>query len=95
MPRLHDLGQRLHRLLERRVPVVAVALVEVDVVGAQPRERRVDLLQHLLAREAAVGVRHRAEELRREDVGVARAVGERLAEELLRLAAPRRRSRCR
>ena len=36
--------------------VVAVALVEVDVVGAEPRERRVDLLQDLRAREPAVAV---------------------------------------
>src|SRR3979411_1091260 len=32
----HDLGECLHRLLQRRARVVAVALVEVDVVGAQP-----------------------------------------------------------
>ena len=91
----HDLGERLHRLLERRVPVVAVALVEVDVVRAQPRERDVDLLEDLLAREALVGVGHRAEELRREDVRVARSAVEHLAEELLRAAAVRRRSPCR
>ena len=87
LARAHDLGQRLHRLLERGVPVVAVALVEIDVVGVQPCKRRVDLLQHLLPRQPAVGVRHRAEELRREHVGVARTVPQHLAEELLGLAA--------
>ena len=45
----HDLGQRLHRLLEWRLLVVAMALVEIDVVGPQSRERGVDLLEDLLA----------------------------------------------
>src|SRR4051812_37254547 len=83
----HHLGEGVHRLLERRLLVVAVALVEVDVVGAQPCERRVDLLEDLLAREAAVARRHGEVELRREHVRVARAAREHLAEELLRLAA--------
>ena len=34
---------------ERGLRVVAMALVEVDAVGAQARERRLDLFQHLLA----------------------------------------------
>src|SRR5207237_649524 len=83
----YDLGQRLHRLLERRRHVVAVALVEIDVVGAQPRERIVDLLVHLLAREPAVAV-HREEELRCANVGIAPPGRENLAEELL--SAPAR-----
>jgi hypothetical protein len=45
----HDLRERLHRLLERRLLVVAVALVEVDVIGAQPGERGIDLLEDLRA----------------------------------------------
>ena len=69
------------------VAVVAVALVEVDVVGAQPRERAVDLLEDLRAREPAVAVGHLAEHLRREHVRVARPRLEHLAEELLRPAA--------
>ena len=47
LARAHDLGQRLHRLLERCSRVVAVALVEVDVFGAQAPQRLVDLLVHL------------------------------------------------
>ena len=54
LARLDDLGQRAHRLLERDGVVVAVALVEVHVVDPQPRERGVDLLEDLRAREAAV-----------------------------------------
>ena len=51
-----DLGERLHRLLDRRLGIGAVALVEVDVVGLKPLERGVELLVDLLAREAAVGL---------------------------------------
>src|SRR5439155_19298978 len=72
----HDLGERVHRLFERRTPVVAVALVQVDVVGAQTLERGLDLLEDLLAREAAVAVWHREEELRGEHERVARPAGE-------------------
>ena len=53
LARLADLGERLHRLLDRRVGVGAVALVEVDVVGLQALQRFVDLLVDLLAGEAA------------------------------------------
>ncbi len=83
----HDLGERFHRLLERRVPVVAMALVQVDVVGAQACERRVHLLDDLRAREPAAAVRHREEDLRREHVRVALPPGEHLAEELFGSAA--------
>ena len=52
LARLDDVVQRLHRLLDRGVGVEAVDLVEVDVVGAEPRERGVDLLEDRLARQA-------------------------------------------
>ena len=79
---LADLGERLHRLLDRGLGIGAVALVEVDVVGLQPLERGVDLLVDLLAGEAAVGLRHREEDLGGEDVGA--------AVEVLQDLAPRR-----
>jgi hypothetical protein len=41
--------QDLHRLLDWGVVVEAVDLIEVDVVGVQPLQRRVDLLQDRLA----------------------------------------------
>jgi hypothetical protein len=47
-----DVGERLHRLLERRLVVVAVGLVEVDVVQAEAPQRGVDALPDVLAREA-------------------------------------------
>jgi len=53
---VHDVGERPHRLLERRLVVEAVRLVDVDVVGAEPRERAVDRLHDVLARQAAVVV---------------------------------------
>ena len=64
-----------------------MTLVEVDVAGAKPHERGVDLLVHLLAGKSSVAPRHREEQLRREDVRVTRTIGEHLAEKLLRLAA--------
>ena len=33
-----DVGEGLHRLLQRSLVVVAVSLVEVDVVGAEPAQ---------------------------------------------------------
>ena len=68
--------------VDRDIVVPRVALVEIDVIELEPAERVVDLLQHLLAREAAVAVRHLAVELRRDDVGVSRAPRERAAEHL-------------
>ena len=49
-----DVGERLHRLLERRLGVVAVRLVQVDVVGPEPLQRAVDRLHDVLAGEAGV-----------------------------------------
>ena len=66
--------------------VVAVALVEVDIVRAQAREREVDLLEDLLAREAAVAV-DREVELCRQHVRIARPIRQRPAEEFLGAAA--------
>jgi len=58
-----DLGERVHGFLERRLEVVPMALVEIDVVGAEPLERGVDLLANLRHRETAIRVRHREVEL--------------------------------
>src|SRR6478609_8164409 len=49
-----DVGKRLHRLLERGLGVVAVGLVEVDVVGLQALQRAVDRLHDVLAGQARV-----------------------------------------
>ena len=83
LPVPYDLRERRERLRERHIVVVAVALVQVDVVGAQAGERRVDLLEDLAAGKPTVTVRHLAVDLRREDVRVARASLQDLAEELL------------
>ena len=50
---LHHVVQRLQRLLDRRVVVPAMDLVEIDVVGAQPAQAGVDLGHDGLARQAA------------------------------------------
>jgi hypothetical protein len=84
LARVHDLGQRVERLLERDVVVVGVALVEVDVVELQPTKRVVDLLQDLRAREAAVAVRHLAHHLGRHHERFAQPSFQRPSENLLR-----------
>src|SRR3954469_14334557 len=53
LARADDVVQRLHRLLDRRVRVPAVDLVEVDVVHAEPLQRGVDGGEDVLAREPA------------------------------------------
>ena len=78
--------------------VPAVDLVEVDVVGAEAPQARVDLLEDRLAREAvAVGPgAHRAVDLRGEhDVLAPREGLERAADDLLARARTSRRSPCR
>ena len=50
----HHVGERLHGLFEGRFDVVAVRLVEVDVVGTEALERAVDRLHDVLARQAGV-----------------------------------------
>ena len=52
--RPHDDVERFEGLVERRLAVVAVQLVEVDVVGLQARERAVDRIEQVLARGALV-----------------------------------------
>lgn len=49
-----DVGEGLERLLERGLVVEAVCLVQVDVVGAEARERAVDRLEDVLAAQAGV-----------------------------------------
>jgi hypothetical protein len=48
----HDVVQSLHRLLNRGVRVEAVNLIEVDVVGVEPEQRGVNLLQDGLTGQA-------------------------------------------
>ena len=49
-----DVGERLERLLQRGLVVEAVRLVEVDVVGAEARQRAVDRLEDVLAAQSGV-----------------------------------------
>jgi len=61
--------QRLHGLLDRRVRIKAMDLIQIDVLGPQARQGRVDLLQDRLARQAlpARAVVHPAEQLGGQD----------------------------
>ena len=83
----HQLGHGPDRLLDRRVGVDPVLVVEVDVVDAEPRQRAVAGLAHVLgpavdgALGRVVGVAHDAE-LGGDDRLVA-APGQRLADEHL------------
>jgi len=88
---LDDVVQRLHRLLDRRVRIEAVDLVEIDVVGTEPGQRCVDLLHHGSPGEpsTAGSVAHRLEELRREHDVITTGVRlEGAAHDLLGAAVP-------
>ena len=64
---LHQRVERLHDLVERRLLVVAVGLVQVDVVGLEALQRVLDGLDHVGAREALLPLAHRAAELGGDD----------------------------
>src|SRR5918997_2775743 len=80
-----EVVERPHGLLERRLLVVAVALVEVHVFHPETPERRVALLRDVLAREAPVvrPLPHRKVDLRGEKVGVAVETFQGVADDLL------------
>ena len=86
---LDDVVQRFERLLDRRVVVQAVDLVEIDVVHAEPAQAVVDLGHDRLARQAGA-VRagaHPAIDLGGDDDLVAAGeVLDRAAEDLLAVA---------
>ena len=54
LPGPDDGVEGLERLVDRRVGIREVQLVEVDVVGAEPAQRRVDRVEDVLARVALV-----------------------------------------
>ena len=84
---VHEVAQRAERLVDVGVLVGPVDLVEVDVVGAQPPQAVLALLEDPAA-GPAVHVRvlaHRPHELGREHDAVA-PVRDRLADDLLGLA---------
>src|SRR5664279_2085944 len=83
---LDHVVERFHRLFDRCLGVEAVDLVEVDVVGAQPGQRGVDLLHHRAARQALTAgpVGHLPEQLRRQDdVLAAGVLADRVTHDLL------------
>src|SRR5215213_3278270 len=55
----YEITERLHRLFERRGVVVAMRLIEIDVIGLQPAQRAVDRLQDVLARQTDIVVSFR------------------------------------
>jgi hypothetical protein len=69
LARAHEVVERGQRLVDRRVLVVAVQLVQVDVVGPETAQRRLDRGQDVLAGVAAVERRgpRRHEALGRDD----------------------------
>jgi hypothetical protein len=83
---LDDIVQRLERLLDRRVIIEAMDLIEIDVIGAEPPQARVDLGHDRPARQAGP-VRARAHPPvhlgRDHDLVAAREILQRPAEDLL------------
>ena len=89
LARADDVGEGLHGLLQRRLGVVPVGLVDVDVVGPQPAQRAVDRLEDVLAGQAAVVGALRAGgpvDLGEDLQALPPLPGERLAEDALGLA---------
>src|SRR4051812_14372559 len=85
----HEVGEGAERLVDVGVLFGAVDLVEVDPVGAEPPQAVLDLLDDPAARvpELVRVVAHRAVHLCCEHDVVAPAPGQRLADDLLGLAA--------
>ena len=82
--------ERFERLLDRRLGIEPVDLVEVDVVGAEAAERRVDGLEDVLARQASSVdvIADRVEDLGRHHHFVAaRQLTQRASQDLLAAAA--------
>ena len=79
--------ERAERLLERRLAVPLVDLVEVDVVGAQPAQARLARLDQVMTRQPRVvrAAAHRKPRLGRDQHTVAASL-QRLADDLLRRA---------
>ena len=86
---MDEVAQRAERLVDVGVGLGAVDLVQVDPVGSQPPERVLHLRDDPAPRVAAlVGVvAHRAVDLGGQHDVVAPAAGQRLADDLLGLAA--------
>jgi hypothetical protein len=78
-----EVSERTERLLDIDVGLVAVDLVEVDPVGAEPFQRVLDLADDPAARDTPlVGViAHRPPRLGGEHDIIAPAAGERLADD--------------
>ena len=86
LPSLHQLGERADGVLDRRVRVDAVLVVQVDVVGAEPPQRALDRgadvgRAAVEAPRAAAGVGDEAELGRQHDLVAAALHGP--ADELL------------
>src|SRR5664280_511261 len=91
LPGLDHVVESFHRLFDRRLGVEAVDLVEVDVVGAQPGQRGVDLLHHRAARQALATrpIGHLPVQLGgQDDVFTPRVLLDRVAHDLLAAAVP-------
>ena len=89
LPRLDEVVQRLHRLLDRGVGVEAVDQVDIDVVSVEASQRGVDLLHDRRAGQAgaAGAVVHLPGDLRGyHDLLTAGVLLDRPSDELLRAA---------
>src|SRR5689334_279293 len=80
-----ELRHRAYRLLDRRLRIDAMLVVEIDVVGAEPLQRSLDRFADVLGPAVGAAVAERADEFRREDVLIALPL-DRAADELLVLA---------
>jgi hypothetical protein len=84
LPLSYDVRERLHGFFQRRFEIVAVRLVEVDVVGLESGQGAVDGLKDVFTRESDIVVSLRAggaEDLGEDLQGLAAFAGEGVAED--------------
>jgi hypothetical protein len=74
LARGNEVVHRADDFFDRGFRVVAVALIEIEMVGAEATQRRIDRSSDVFPRQAALenAGPHRKEDLAREDVGIPR-----------------------
>jgi hypothetical protein len=67
----HCIGECLHGFFQRRIDVVAMALVKIDVINSQTLEGSIELSAYLRPRQSFISVAHGAKQLGGQQIAVA------------------------
>src|SRR5262249_9401584 len=87
LARAHQIVERAQGLLERRARVIAVRVVEVDALYAEPAQRGIAALVDLRGAEAGLDARAAQADLRGDHEVAEAALAQPRADDLFRLAA--------